>query len=169
MRDLSLALMLGCQIVRQPIQSMIRLIAETVYRQRVIFYDNNALIALCGPFERLTITPDRTAPISSITTFAFRSDASWSACVDDDFHDHLYWIRKINYIALQRFKLNASLKAIMRRRTRSPVTETAIRSAILATPMVLAMLAVYAAYGSESRVSVAIDQTITGSISRHHK
>ncbi|MFK4820975.1 hypothetical protein ACI0FS_12365 [Ochrobactrum quorumnocens] len=54
----------------------------------------------------------------------------------------------------------------MRKRSRSPIAETAIRSAILAAPMVLAMLAVYSAYGSDSRMTVAIDQTITGSISK---
>jgi hypothetical protein len=34
--------------------------------------------------------------------------------------------------------------------------------------MVLAMLAVYSAYGSDSRMTVAIDRTITGSISKSH-
>ena len=54
----------------------------------------------------------------------------------------------------------------MRKRSRSPIAETAIRSAILAAPMVLAMLAVYSAYGSDIRMTVALDQTITGSISK---
>ncbi|MFC7067460.1 hypothetical protein [Brucella rhizosphaerae] len=57
----------------------------------------------------------------------------------------------------------------MRRRSRSPIAETAIRSAILAAPLVLAMLAVYSAYGSDSRVTVAIDQTVAGSISKSHR
>ncbi|WP_162693544.1 hypothetical protein [Brucella pituitosa] len=56
----------------------------------------------------------------------------------------------------------------MRKRSRSPIAETAIRSAILAAPMVLAMLAVYSAYGSDSRMAIAIDRTITGSISKSH-
>jgi len=54
----------------------------------------------------------------------------------------------------------------MTKRARSPIAETAIRSAILATPMVIAMLAVYSAYGSDSRVTVALDKTITGSINK---
>ncbi|QWK80004.1 MULTISPECIES: hypothetical protein [Brucella/Ochrobactrum group] len=54
----------------------------------------------------------------------------------------------------------------MKKRARSPIAETAIRSAILAAPMVIAMLAVYSAYDKESRVTFAIDKTITGSISK---
>lgn len=50
------------------------------------------------------------------------------------------------------------------RKNRMPIVEPALRGAILATPMIAALLGIYVAYGSDSRISVAIDKTLTGSI-----
>lgn len=50
------------------------------------------------------------------------------------------------------------------RTKRSSIAGPALRGAILAAPMIAALLAVYAASGSDNRLSLAIDKTITGSI-----
>lgn len=45
-----------------------------------------------------------------------------------------------------------------------PFAAPALRGAILAAPMIAALLAIYVALDSDNRLSVAIDKTMTGSI-----
>ncbi|MGU3398995.1 hypothetical protein ACLBWS_04510 [Brucellaceae bacterium D45D] len=54
------------------------------------------------------------------------------------------------------------------RNKRSSIAEPALRGAILATPMIAALLAIYVAYGSDNRISVAIDRTITSAITANN-
>ena len=54
------------------------------------------------------------------------------------------------------------------RKKRSSIAEPALRGAILATPMIAALLAIYVAYGSDNRISVAIDKTITSAITANN-
>ncbi|WP_343313393.1 hypothetical protein AAIB41_10920 [Brucella sp. BE17] len=54
------------------------------------------------------------------------------------------------------------------RKKRSSIVEPALRGAVLATPLVAALLAIYVAYGSDNRISVAIDKTITSAITTNN-
>jgi len=58
---------------------------------------------------------------------------------------------------------NENMKRRSRTRMKQPLLDTALRSAILAAPFVIAFLAIYAASGNEPRILAAIDKTITGS------
>jgi len=78
-------------------------------------------------------------------------------------------LSRLNQGISRHFKLNDALTAIMAthdeyRTKRSRMAEQALRAAILAGPLIMALLCLLIAYGTDHRPSTVIDKTTTGSV-----